>query len=118
MPEYILHGLGTKVLKAELVAAFAGKELHRPAFIWGLTNKTPRFLALSPSGKVCATAVYCASRQPFCSTWAGKGAALASDCQAVASTSIFTQSTVAALLAHVRAMHIIRRVVYTLTAPM
>ena len=52
MPPYTLHGLGTKVLKVELVAAFAGVELHRPPFTWGLTQKTRRFLELSPTGKV------------------------------------------------------------------
>lgn len=52
MPPHTLHGLGTKVLKVELVAAFAGVELHRPPFTWGLTQKTRRFLELSPTGKV------------------------------------------------------------------
>ena len=40
------------MLKVELVAAFAGVELHRPPFTWGLTQKTRRFLELSPTGKV------------------------------------------------------------------
>lgn len=93
--------MGTKVLKAELVAAFAGKELHRPAFIWGLTNKTPRFLALSPSGKVCATAVYCAFLQPFCSTWAGMVLLSPPIAKPSRAPLFFIQSTVAALSAHV-----------------
>ena len=54
MPKYTLHGplTASKAFKAELVAAFAGVELHRPPFTWGLSSRTPRFLAMSPSGKV------------------------------------------------------------------
>lgn len=54
---YTLHGplTATKAFKAELVAAFAGVELHRPPFTWGLSSRTPRFLEMSPSGKVQRT---------------------------------------------------------------
>jgi len=70
MPMYTLHGplTATKALKAELVAAFAGIELHRPPFTWGLSSRTPRFLAMSPSGKV-----HNAHRAPLASVLATLG---------------------------------------------
>ena len=52
-PPARLYGTGLQALKVELVAAFAGVKLDRPAFTAGVTDKTPWFLALSPQGQVC-----------------------------------------------------------------
>ncbi len=56
MPQsgFVLHGVGqsTRALKVELVASFADVELEEATFTMGITNKTPRYLAMNPLGKV------------------------------------------------------------------
>ena len=47
-----LWGNGHQAITVEIVAAFAGVELEIvPHFTLGATNKTPKFLEMSPSGK-------------------------------------------------------------------
>ena len=38
-----------------LTAALTGVELETPAFVMGVTNKTPAFLAMNPLGKARVT---------------------------------------------------------------
>lgn len=45
-----LYGIGPRALTPQLVAAFSGVQLDVLAFTEGLTNATPRYLQLSPSG--------------------------------------------------------------------
>lgn len=47
-----LYGAGSRALKVELVAAFAGVEIEMPSFIMGVTNKTPWFMEMNPNGKI------------------------------------------------------------------
>lgn len=47
-----LYGIGTRTLKVQLVAAFSNVELEKMPFTRGVTNKTPRYLAMNPQGKV------------------------------------------------------------------
>ena len=47
-----LYGASTRSLKVDLVASFADVELEKPPFTMGITNKTPRYLAMNPLGKV------------------------------------------------------------------
>ena len=51
VPQLKLYGAGTRVLKVEVVAAFAGIQLEKPAFTMGVTNKTPWYLKMNPNGK-------------------------------------------------------------------
>lgn len=51
-PAARLYGSGLQALKVELVAAFAEVKLDRQSFTVGVTDKTPWFLALSPTGQV------------------------------------------------------------------
>jgi glutathione S-transferase len=53
----ILYGSGrsTRALKVELVASFADVELEKVPFTMGITNKTPRYLAMNPLAKVLLT---------------------------------------------------------------
>ncbi len=68
-----LYGASTRVLKVDLVASFANVELEKPPFTMGITNKTPRYVALNPLGKVTfhyATLFYVASiKTAFCSIY-------------------------------------------------
>lgn len=61
------------MLKVDLVASFANVELEKPPFTMGITNKTPRYVALNPLGKVTfhyATLFYVASiKTAFCSIY-------------------------------------------------
>ena len=51
-----LWGCGMRVVKVQLVAAFAGMPLEQVAnFTFGTTNRTAQFLALNDLGKVNAT---------------------------------------------------------------
>jgi len=52
MAPYKLYGAGTRTLKVELVAAFAGIELEKAPFTMNVTNRTPWFLKLNPNGKI------------------------------------------------------------------
>ena len=55
MPDRLkLWGLGLRHVKCELVAAFADVDVEIPPFTPGITNKTPRYLAMNPMGKVSA----------------------------------------------------------------
>mmetsp|Transcript_36663 Transcript_36663/g.81584 ORF Transcript_36663/g.81584 Transcript_36663/m.81584 type:complete len:1184 (-) Transcript_36663:438-3989(-) len=47
-----LYGTGGRVLKADVVAVFAGVDVVKPPFTFGVTNKTPWFLKMNPNGKV------------------------------------------------------------------
>ena len=53
MPDKLtLWGYALRHVKCELVAAFADVEVEVPPFTPGSTNKTPRYLAMNPMGKV------------------------------------------------------------------
>lgn len=47
-----LWGAGTRATKVQLVAALCGVPTEMPPFTFGVTNKTPEFLAMNPLGKV------------------------------------------------------------------
>ena len=53
MPDKLkLWGLGLRHVKCELVAAFADVSIEVPPITPGITNKTPKYLAMNPMGKV------------------------------------------------------------------
>ena len=52
LPVIKLWGGGPRTLKVELVAAFADVAVEKPPFTFGVTNRTPWYLAMNPMGKV------------------------------------------------------------------
>lgn len=54
-PKLKLYGIGPRALKCEIVASFADINLVHAPFTKGITNKTERYLAMNPQGKVTAS---------------------------------------------------------------
>lgn len=53
-----LWGTGIRVWKIKLVADYVGFEYTVPPFTFRVTNKTPEFLKMNPSGKVSARKLF------------------------------------------------------------
>lgn len=53
-----LYGMGPRGAKALIAANFAGVSIESIPVQMGVTNKTPEYLAICPTGKVRRNAVY------------------------------------------------------------